>query len=159
MKSKMSSHQLRKRMVMSLFFLISSLFLWYFYIALNNEKSYFSNYLFFSILTFGGGASYHLLSEIWKLPCNGKNVHLWKKLQTRLALLLIGYVIASIAIISGKYLIKGIQGRAAALIGILAGMSWVGIFITKLHVFFRDLFTFNKRYRKQPIKHKRRRGI
>lgn len=158
-QSKTSSYQLRKRMVMSLFFLVSSLFLWYFSLALAKEKSLFYNYLFFSILTFGGGVSYHLLSEMWRLSCNEKNVHLWNKIQARLALSSIGYVIVAIAIVIGKFLIKGILGYSAALIGVFAGMLWVVFFVMKLHVFFRDLFIFNKRQRKQRIKYKKRRLI
>lgn len=73
----------------------SCLFLWVFSLAQGNVNSnpptyneLFESFIVFSLMLLGGGACYHVLTEIVLSPLNSENAELWAKLTKKMLILM-----------------------------------------------------------------------
>ena len=136
------AYDAKKRIVIILWCICVSLFLWYFSISLKPEIDFFQ-FLNFCILLFGGGFAYHVVSELILCPYDEKNSEIWSKILQGLLIVFIGYLIAGISLAVGKYLGNG-TGWLIAFFGLLLGMFWSMHFLFKLNKPIKELLSSNK---------------
>jgi len=119
-----------KRLVILLWCLSVSGFLYYFSVSIKNEISLIQ-FINFSILLFGGGVAYHVTTIILEIPQNRKNYKLWLKLLLHLGKVFVGYAIAGGSLVFAKKF-GGNWGWLLALVGIIIGYFWVMHYLLNL---------------------------
>ncbi len=120
-----------KRLVIALWGVSMSLFLYYFSVSmeLQNGVMKFFNFV---ILLFGGGVTYHVFTELLSCPQNEKNLVLWKTILIDLYKVIFGFILSSISIFSGLKL-EGEGGQALMILGLLLGMIWSSQYLISLN--------------------------
>ncbi len=136
-------HDFKKRLVLLLWSVSVSVFLWYFALVLKSEIG-FIQYLIFCILLFGSGFAYHVLTELVKCPYNNQNSKIWLKVFNSLCIIFVGYLIAGLSLNLGLYLGDSL-GWLIAFFGLLIGMFWSMHFLFKMNKPIRELLSSNKK--------------
>lgn len=131
-----------KKTVIIFWSLSISLFLWYFSILINSEIDFFQ-FINFCILLFGSGLAYHVVSELAICPVNQDNLQLWHHTKKSLAVVFVGYIIAGLSLLLGKFLGNGL-GWLMAFWGLISGMFWAMHFLLKLESPIRKLLASKK---------------
>lgn len=137
-----TAHDTKKRAVILLWCIATSLFLWYFAFLLKPEFNIIQ-YANFCILIYGGGLAYHIVTELALCPYDKSNSDIWSQILRKLLIVFIGYIIAGGSLGIGKYMNNG-YGWIIALTGIIAGMFWSMHFLFKLKHPIRELISANK---------------
>ena len=136
------AHDAKKRMVILLWCIAVSLFLWYFAIIMKPEIDFFQ-FINFCILLFGGGFAYHIVTELILCPYDKSNSQKWSNILRALLIVFAGYIIAGSSLAIGKFIGKGL-GWLIAFFGLLFGMFWSMHFLFKLERPIRELLSSNK---------------
>jgi len=125
------AHDAKKRVVILLWCLAVSLFLWYFAITTKPVIDFFQ-FINFCIVLFGGGFAYHVVTELVACPYDKTNTYQWTKIFRVLLVVYIGYLIAGGSLAVGKYLqvklLENALGWLVAFLGLLIGMFWSMLF-------------------------------
>lgn len=132
----------KKRIVIFLWCIAVSLFLWFFAIVIKPKIDFFQ-FMNFFILLFGGGFAYHIVTELVACPYEKSNSRQWTKILRMLVVVYIGYLIAGSSITVGKFLGDGL-GWFVAFLGLLIGMLWSMHFLIKMDQPLRELLSSKK---------------
>lgn len=123
----------------------SCIFLWLLNLA-QVEKSnppsiseLFNSFFLFSIMLLGGGACYHLLTEIALSPVEPNNTHLWLKLSWRMEILMTVLISAPVVVILCREYLDRSFSWAASYLYLLTAISVSLWLFTKAEYYFRQI--------------------
>ncbi|MGD9860860.1 MAG: hypothetical protein AB7S90_12470 [Marinobacterium sp.] len=132
-----------KRSVIMLWCISISGFLYLFSAGMESEISVMQ-FFNFCFLLFGGGAAYHVTTELLTCPQTDDNHSIWLSTLFILSKTFFGYLIAGISL---YFALKfgGIWGWFLAFVGLVIGYFWVMHYILKLQEPIKKLIgSYNK---------------
>ena len=114
-----------------------SLFLFYFSVGAEQATGVMK-FLNFTILLFGSGVTYHVLTELIACPQDKTNIKFWISILAILGKVILGFSIAGISLFIGQKL-SGSGGYLLMILGLILGMLWASHHIISLHKPIREL--------------------